>query len=1055
MESVFSQDAHHQNILHNLPGVVFRYQRWPDGQDRLLLISDKAKAIWGITAAEAARNNQLIWQRYENQDLAAHHQSIMASAESLSPWRHEWRYHHPDGSLRWHEGRGQPSRMADGSTIWDAIVMDITVQKQSEQRLESTLRQLQERVKEQRCLYAVARLNEQELRPEALLQAAVELIPAGFYTPEATAVCLSYAGRQYLSQALPPGEATLQNTVSIGSEALNLQIFIQPDALRSGQKVYLAEEAELVQALTELLALKLQRQLSQQALQHSHQRYAYLMQASFDAIWDWDLQSDLVTWGSGIESLFGHNRAELPAESSSWSALIHPDERDSVLAGIQDAIESKSTLHWGQQYRLRKADQHYALIEDKGLIVRDPETGEALHMIGAMRDITQAEAEAQRLERAYHIAGIGTWEYHLPSQNVRWSRVTREIHGIAEADFHPDLNAAMAFYLPEDRPQILDAVQQALTQGKPWDLSLRIQTASGETRWVRTLGEAEFVQGQCQRLFGSFIDIHAQKTAALEQQYKARLLKTLTDINQQLLTRQNWNAVLSKCFESIGTSTGADRVYYFEVHDDAARQQKVCSQRLEWNRGTAEPQIDNPELQNVPLQAFAEFMAPLQKNRAFEAQVPVLPEGELRALLQSQAIQSVLVLPIFVRQQFYGFIGLDDCQQPRQWHEDEKRFLQALCYSFSRAIESQLAGRETQQAYFEKVSILESISDGFFTLAPDYTVTYWNKQAEILLRTPKEAVLHKRLWSVFSNAIGSESHQRYDAALQTQQAQHFETYYEDLNSWFEVSVYPSEVGISVYFKDIGARKASEAELNRLNQQLQQHVQALATSNQELEQFAYIASHDLQEPLRMISSFLSQLDKKYGAQLDDKARRYIFFAVDGAQRMRQIILDLLEYSRVSRAEKESLSPVDCNALLSEIQSLLRKNIQETGAQISWHNLPMVTTARGPLRQVLQNLISNSLKYCAPERPPEISIRAEETPDAWIFAVSDNGIGIEAEYFDKIFVIFQRLHSKEAYSGTGLGLAICKKIVENQGGRIWLSSEPGQGSSFYFSIRKEHP
>jgi PAS domain S-box-containing protein len=317
----------------------------------------------------------------------------------------------------------------------------------------------------------VARLNEQALRPEALLEAAATLIPAGFYAPEATTVCLSYAGRQYLSQPLPPGDAALQNTVNIGPEALNLQIFIQPDATRPGQKAYLSEEAELVQALTELLALKLQRQLSQQALQQSHQRYAYLMQASFDAIWDWDLQSDQVTWGSGIESLFGHSRAELPADSSSWSALIHPDERDSVLAGLQATIQNKTALRWSKQYRLRRADQQYALIEDKGLIMRDPETGEALHMIGAMRDITQAEAEAQRLERAYHVAGIGTWEYHLPSERVHWSRVTREIHGIAEPDFHPDLNTSMAFYLPEDRPQILAAVQQAMQHGTPWDLS--------------------------------------------------------------------------------------------------------------------------------------------------------------------------------------------------------------------------------------------------------------------------------------------------------------------------------------------------------------------------------------------------------------------------------------------------------------------------------------------------------------------------------------------------------------------------------------------------------
>src|SRR5690606_26171496 len=225
---------------------------------------------------------------------------------------------------------------------------------------------------------------------------------------------------------------------------------------------------------------------------------------------------------------------------------------------------------------------------------------------------------------------------------------------------------------------------------------------------------------------------------------------------------------------------------------------------------------------------------------------------------------------------------------------------------------------------------------------------------------------------------------------------------------------------------------------------------LALSNSELEQFAFVASHDLQEPLRMITSFLSQLEKKYDHLLDDKGKRYIHFATDGAKRMRNIILDLLEFSRVGRTDEDK-QWIDLNDLLEEVIGLNRKIIQEKKAQIVWKkDFPKLYTFKSPLRLLFQNLINNALKYQAEGAVPILHITYEETTAGLQFVVADNGIGIDPEYFDKIFTIFQRLHSKEDYSGTGVGLAICKKIVENFEGRIWVQSEPGKGSKFYFTL-----
>ena len=237
----------------------------------------------------------------------------------------------------------------------------------------------------------------------------------------------------------------------------------------------------------------------------------------------------------------------------------------------------------------------------------------------------------------------------------------------------------------------------------------------------------------------------------------------------------------------------------------------------------------------------------------------------------------------------------------------------------------------------------------------------------------------------------------------------------------------------------------------LNQQLEQHIQILADTNQELEQFVRIASHDLQEPLRMVTCFLERLEDKYTAILDDKARRYIHFAIDGAQRMRQVIYDLLEYSRQGK-DQIRFERVDLNVLLKEILFLLQEKVRETGAHISYPELPSLRIPRLPVQQLLQNLIENALKYSDPQRPPQIEIELKEHKHHWQFSVRDNGIGINPEYFDKIFIIFQRLHVREKYRGTGVGLALCKKIVEQCQGKIWVKSKLDEGSTFFFQIPK---
>jgi PAS domain S-box-containing protein len=272
--------------------------------------------------------------------------------------------------------------------------------------------------------------------------------------------------------------------------------------------------------------------------------------------------------------------------------------------------------------------------------------------------------------------------------------------------------------------------------------------------------------------------------------------------------------------------------------------------------------------------------------------------------------------------------------------------------------------------------------------------------------------------------------------------------------FIEITAHPIEYegrkARMVVVNDITESRSHELTLRRLNESLEKRASELAASNAELERFAYIASHDLQEPLRMVSSFMQMLKKRYGGQLDERADQYIHYAVDGADRMKALISDLLEYSRVGSA-KENFAVVDMAAVLQEVKDIFRDRIQATHAVLEAGVLPEIRGDRGQLAQLLQNLVGNALKYHREERPV-VRVQATEEPFYWKFSVEDNGIGIDPSFFDKIFIVFQRLHNKNDYSGTGIGLAICKKIVERHGGRIWVDSQPGKGSTFYFTIHK---
>lgn len=349
-------------------------------------------------------------------------------------------------------------------------------------------------------------------------------------------------------------------------------------------------------------------------------------------------------------------------------------------------------------------------------------------------------------------------------------------------------------------------------------------------------------------------------------------------------------------------------------------------------------------------------------------------------------------------------------------------------------------------------AIFNTTPDAIIACDLELKVLEWNKAAERMYAYKKDETLGADLEGI----VRSEYMPPYDREKVLAEIWHHgfwkgEMWQQSARSkkmtvFSTVSILKNESG-----KPIGYLSVNRdiTDIRKTEENILHKTEELKRSNAELEQFAYVASHDLQEPLRMITSYVQLLDKRYRNKLDDDAVDFINFAVDGADRMQKLIYSLLEYSRINRVKP--FEYVDLDETLADIKDDLELVIKESGAEIGSDKLPVVFGDKVLLGQLCQNLIGNAIKFRGAD-PLKITISCKEAEHEYLFSVKDNGIGIQKEYREKIFVIFQRLHTREKYPGTGIGLAICKKIVERHKGRIWVESEPGKGSEFLFTIKK---
>jgi PAS domain S-box-containing protein len=360
--------------------------------------------------------------------------------------------------------------------------------------------------------------------------------------------------------------------------------------------------------------------------------------------------------------------------------------------------------------------------------------------------------------------------------------------------------------------------------------------------------------------------------------------------------------------------------------------------------------------------------------------------------------------------------------------------------------------RKAEEKMMRLATIVEFSSDAIISKTIEGYITSWNKQAEKLFGYTEDEILGKHISIIFTPDRMNEEEEILKKITKGEALLNYETEHKRKDGrYVPISATISPIkdpsgkitGISKIARDMTEKKQAE-------EKMKSYTKALEQKNKETEQFAYIASHDLQEPLRTITNYIGLFRDDYKGKLDENADTYINFIDGASKRMEILITDLLEYTRIENDKK--IVDVDCNLLVQEILKDMENTISEAKAEIQVEKLPTVKAHATRIRSLFQNLIANAIKFRKKDTVPVIRICASERTKEWIFEVSDNGIGIENIYFEKIFRLFQRLHNRNENPGTGLGLANCKKIVELRGGRIWVESEVGKGSSFFFTIPK---
>jgi len=725
--------------------------------------------------------------------------------------------------------------------------------------------------------------------------------------------------------------------------------------------------------------------------------------------------TDSLRYVSGaVEKVWGFTANEvLENVNLVWDQIKAGGEFEAVRASVLKSVQTKSRWTCRLKYVLPSGELRTQLGIGTPIFLAD---GTILYNSITL-DITQEAKNEELLSQASQMARIGSWELDLVNQdgdNMYWSPMVMEIMEVDDS-YNPTLTGSLELYRGENKEKVQQAVTNLINEGLEFDEEILILTGKGHERWIRIIGKSETANNKCTKIYGSLLDVHDQKVAALELE---RNLKALNHYKFSL----DQSAIIAFTDQK-GVITS--------VNDNFC---EISGYNREELIGKTHQIINS---KHHPKEFFKNLWKTITSGKVWR--------GEIKNLTKDGVYYWVYttIVPF-----------LDEKNKPFQ-------FL-AIRFDITSRKEADIQLLQANER-FEKVT--EATDDAIWDWDIANQTYYRSKAIERFFGKDAAGLFpESTMWSKdhFHPEDRANIKSSFYEAIANPLVTRWELEYRVINELGETLyvfdravIYRNNEGKAIRIvgamTNISERKRMSLKLSELNESLQQYTSELERSNEELEQFAFVASHDLQEPLRMISSFMDQLQRKYGDLLDEKGHEYIHFATDGAKRMKQIILDLLDYSRANKPT-EGKEEVDMNEVLSEFKELRRKLISEKIASIKSGDLPTLNTYKAAITQILHCLLDNALKYSIEGTPPIVEIDVAEKEKEWEFSIKDNGIGIEPQFFGKIFIIFQRLHNRDEYKGTGIGLSIAKRHIEFLGGRIWLESAPGEGTVFYFTIPK---
>lgn len=860
---------------------------------------------------------------------------------------------------------------------------------------------------------------------------------------------------------------------------------------------YLKRYIKVFEQFEQFIGSEINRKRLEQDLYH-------LYNAIPDIICITDMKGKFLKINKAGCELIGYNEDEII--NNTFDKFLHPDDRDLSKNDLFKLNNGQNTFGFENRYITKNGEIIWLswtsnFSQKDGLIY------------ASARNITEEKKLRELNRQANTLAKIGSWEMDLTSNKLYWSDLMHEIHGTDPKSYTPDLEAGVKFYREDFRELVQEAIQNCIDNGAPIDFEAIVITTSGNERWIKAIGNAEFIDGKCQRFFGSFQDIHASKS--LEIQIR-EILGSISDAfyamdkdwnftyfnkeaenlllqkAEDVLGKNIWelfpsakDTLLQEMYQRVAISENPESIEYlfpgdgkwYEVNAYPSQGGvSVYFKNIDERKQAAEQLEKAYQEKNSILERIGDAFFALDKNwnvtywnkRAEE--IIGIPREDLIGYNLWEKFPLAKDLEFF-KQYERAFktqtpVNFEEFFQPfNQWYEaNGYPSPEGISVFFRDITQKKFAEKIVLEANerFEKVT--EATNDAIWDYDLVNNHLFWGKGFYTLFGYNPEVI--KPSFELLVSLIHEDDRDRI-----VNQVMHYMAD-PNLKDWYEEYRFRKADNTFAYvidratfirnsegsvirvigaMNDISERKNFEQQLIALNESLKQYAQDLEITNEQLEQFAYVASHDLQEPLRMITSFLDQLKRKYGDRLDDKAHQYIYFASDGAKRMKQIILDLLEYSRAGRLE-EPIEKINVNQILSEYQLLRSKVISEKDVKFNVEDIPLMQGYKAPLIQTLHCLMDNAIKYSKQGVAPQVNVASVDMGDYWMLSVADNGIGIEPEYFEKIFIIFQRLHSRENYEGTGIGLSIAKKHVESWGGKIWVESTPGEGSVFQFTIPK---